>query len=63
MCGAAAVFSAMSMSPHVVASFIEYFADVSMSIAGSFFQLRFFTEPAAGFAHGSGALLGAWRSA
>src|SRR5690242_6384842 len=57
VCGAADAFSAMSMSPHVVASFIVYLADLSIVTAGSFFQLSFFTEPAAGLAHGSGALL------
>ncbi|GEK03637.1 hypothetical protein TNCT1_59130 [Streptomyces sp. 1-11] len=57
MCGAADAFSDMSMSPHVVASVIVYFAEVSIVTAGSFFQLSFFTEPAAGFSHGSGALL------
>lgn len=57
MCGAADVFSATPMSPHVVASFSVYFADVSIVIAGSFFQLSFFAEPAAGLAQGSGALL------
>src|ERR1043165_9712720 len=48
----------MSMSPHVVASFMLYFADLSMVIAGSFFQLSDFTAPSAGFAQGSGPLLG-----
>src|SRR5262245_21313208 len=47
------------MSPHVVASFIVYFADVSIATAGSFFQLSFATEPFSGFWHGSAALLGA----
>jgi hypothetical protein len=36
-----------------------YFADLSMVIAGSFFQLSDFTLPAAAFSQGSGALLGA----
>ncbi|GAA0291854.1 hypothetical protein GCM10009540_08750 [Streptomyces turgidiscabies] len=58
MCGAADVFRATSMSPQVVASFNSYFADLSMVIAGSFFQLSDFTAPSAGFAQGSGALLG-----
>ena len=39
MCGAAAAFSAMPMSPQVVASVMVYFADLSIDIAGSFFQV------------------------
>src|SRR5687767_14081691 len=56
VCGAADAFSAMSMSPHVVASFIVYFADLSMVSSGSFFQVAVLTFPAAGFSHGSVAL-------
>ncbi len=58
MCGAADAFRAMSISPQVVSIFIVYFADLSMVIAGSFFQESDLTLPAAGFSHGSGALLG-----
>src|SRR5919106_1766902 len=56
VCGAADVFIAMSISPHVVASCIVYFADSSMVIAGSFFQVSDLTLPAAGCWHGSDAL-------
>ncbi|GHD37505.1 hypothetical protein GCM10010335_34840 [Streptomyces galbus] len=58
MCGAADVFSAMSIAPQVVSSFIVYFADLSMDIAGSFFQVCVATLPAAGFSHGSFTALG-----
>ena len=59
VCGAAFALSAMPMSPQVVESVIVYFADLSIATAGSFFQVCVFTDPAAGFSHGSFAALGA----
>lgn len=58
MCGAADAFSAMSMSPQVVASFIAYFADLSIVTIGSFFHVCVLTAPSAGFSQGSLTALG-----
>src|SRR5690349_25010622 len=60
VCGAADAFSAMSIVPQVVERSKVYFADLSMVIAGSFFQVSVLTLPGAAFSHGSGAFLDAW---
>src|SRR5690242_19543234 len=56
--GVFAASMAIEMSPQVVCRSIVYFAVLSMVTAGSFLYVSSLTLPAAGFSHGSGALLG-----